>query len=59
MSPVLFARFVFEKLEKIESISRKIRKADFTNSISTLVVYSNYMSTWPSEIKLREMVENI
>jgi Lrp/AsnC family leucine-responsive transcriptional regulator len=59
MSPVLFARFAFDKLERIESISRKIRKADFINSISTLVVYSNYMSIWPSEIKLRKMVENI
>jgi DNA-binding Lrp family transcriptional regulator len=59
MSPVLFARFVFEKLERIEFISRKIREADFTNSISTLVIYSNYLCTWPSEIKLREMVENI
>jgi hypothetical protein len=59
MKPVFFARFVFEKLERIEIISRRIRKTDFTNSVSTLIFYSNNLFSWPVETKLKEMVENI
>ena len=59
MKPVFFARFVFDKLERIESISRSIRKANFTNSVSTLVFYSNNIYSWPVETKLREMVEKM
>jgi DNA-binding Lrp family transcriptional regulator len=59
MHPVLFARFVIEKLEKIESISQRIRLADFTNSVSTLVFYSNTLCSWPAEIKLKEMTDSI
>ena len=57
--PVFFARFVFEKLERIEFISRRIRKADFANSVSTLVFYSNNLYSWPVETKLRDMVDNM
>lgn len=55
--PVIFARFVVEKLETIESIAREVKRAPFVKSLSTLVFYSNYLFNWPGVTELRRLFE--
>jgi DNA-binding Lrp family transcriptional regulator len=57
-SPVIFARFVVEDLETIESIARTVRRAPFVKSLSTLVFYSNNLFDWPAVTELRLLLEN-
>lgn len=56
--PVIFARFVVEKLETIESIAREVKRAPFVKSLSTLVFYSNYLFNWPGVTELRRLFES-
>jgi Lrp/AsnC family leucine-responsive transcriptional regulator len=56
--PVIFARFVVEKLETIELIAREVKRAPFVKSLSTLVFYSNYIFDWPGVTELRRLFEN-
>ena len=56
--PVIFARFVVEKLETIELIAREVKRAPFLKSLSTLVFYSNSLFDWPGITELRRLFEN-
>ena len=56
--PVIFARFVVEKLETIESIAREVKRAPFVKSLSTLVFYSNYLFHWPGVTELRRLFDS-
>ncbi len=56
-SPVVFARFVVEDLEAIESIARVVKRAPFVESLSTLVLYSNNLFDWPGITELRRLFE--
>jgi Lrp/AsnC family leucine-responsive transcriptional regulator len=56
--PVIFARFVVEKLETIESIAREVKRAPFVKSLSTLVFYSNYLFDWPGVTELKRLFES-
>ena len=58
-SPMIFARFVVEDLETIESITRTVRRAPFVKSLSTLVFYSNNLFDWPAVTELRLLLENV
>ena len=56
--PVIFARFVVEKLETIELIAREVKRQPFVKSLSTLVFYSNYLFDWPGVTELRRLFES-
>lgn len=56
-SPVIFARFVVEDLETIESIARAVRRAPFVKSLSPLVFYSNNLFDWPGVTELRRLLD--
>ncbi len=56
--PVVFARFVVEDLEAIESIARVVKRAPFVKSLSTLVLYSNNLFDWPGITELRRLFED-
>ena len=56
--PVIFARFVVEKLETIESIAREVKRAPFVKSLSTLVFYSNNLFDWLGATELKRLIEN-
>ena len=56
-SPILFARFIVDELEKAESISREVRQADFAKSVSALVFYSNNLFDWPGEVRLGNFLD--
>jgi DNA-binding Lrp family transcriptional regulator len=57
-SPVVFARFVVEDLETIESIARAVKRNPFVKSLSTLVFYSNNIFNWPAVTELRRLFDN-
>ena len=56
-SPVVFARFVVEDLETIESIARAVKRAPFVKSLSPLVFYSNNLFDWPGVTELRRLLD--
>ena len=58
-SPIMFARFVVDKLETIESITKGVRKAPFVKSVTILVFFSNNMFEWPGVKELRLRLEEI
>ncbi len=57
-SPVVFARFVVEDLETIESIAKAVKRAPFVKSLSALVFYSNNLFDWPGASELRRILED-
>lgn len=57
-SPVVYARFVVEDLETIESIARTVKRAPFVKSLSPLVFYSNNLFDWPGVTELRRLLDN-
>lgn len=57
-SPVVFARFVVEDLETIESIARAVKRAPFVKSLSALVFYSNNLFDWPGVTGLKRILDN-
>jgi Lrp/AsnC family leucine-responsive transcriptional regulator len=56
--PVIYARFVVEKLETIELIAREVKRLPFVTSLSTLIFYSNYLFDWPGVTELKRLFEN-
>ncbi len=57
-SPVVFARFVVEDLETIESIARAVKRSPFVKSLSALVFYSNNLFDWPGASELRRILDD-
>ncbi|MFX1606062.1 MAG: winged helix-turn-helix transcriptional regulator [Promethearchaeota archaeon] len=57
--PVVFARFVVEDLETIESIARVVKRSPFVKSLSTLIFYSNNLFDWPGVTELRRLFDRI
>ena len=57
--PVVFARFVVEKLETIESIARTVRRSPYVKSLSTLVLYSNNIFDWPGVTELKCLLDTV
>ena len=57
-SPIVFARFVVEDLETIESIARAVKRAPFVKSLSALVFYSNNLFPWPGVTELRSLLDS-
>ncbi len=57
--PVVFARFVVEDLETIESIAREVKRSPLVKSLATLVFYSNNLFDWPGISELRRLIDNI
>ncbi|MFW9965208.1 MAG: winged helix-turn-helix transcriptional regulator [Candidatus Sifarchaeia archaeon] len=58
-SPTMFARFIIDNLETIESIAKVVRKAPFVKSVSILVFFSNNVFEWPGVKELRLRLEKI
>jgi DNA-binding Lrp family transcriptional regulator len=57
--PVVFARFVVEKLETIESIARSVRRSPYVKSMSALVLYSNNIFDWPGITELKSLLDTV
>lgn len=57
--PVVFARFVVEKLETIESIARTVRRSPYVKSMSALVLYSNNIFDWPGITELKSLLDTV
>lgn len=56
-SPTMFARFVIDNLETIESIAKVVRKSPSVKSVSILVFFSNSLFEWPGVKELRFRLE--
>lgn len=56
---LMYAEFVVESLQEAETISNKIREAEFVISSTTLVAYSSGKFPFPSQIKLNELLDSI
>jgi len=57
-SPTIFARFIIDDLENIESIAKVVRKSPSVKSVSVLVFFSNNLFEWPGVKELRLRFEN-
>lgn len=58
-APIIFARFIVDTLEIIESIAKVVRKAPSVKSVTILVFFSNNMFEWPGVKELRLRLEEI
>jgi len=57
--PIVFSRFVVDKLRTAHQISGKVKEFDTVESAQIFVCYSSYDFPWLGETLLQEMISNI
>ncbi|TFG94831.1 Lrp/AsnC family transcriptional regulator [Candidatus Thorarchaeota archaeon] len=57
--PMMIAEFVVKDLQEAERISSKLRQVDFIDSSTTMVAFSSAKFSYPSQIKLNELLDQV
>ncbi|MBE0526356.1 MAG: Lrp/AsnC family transcriptional regulator [Candidatus Thorarchaeota archaeon] len=57
--PMMIAEFVVKDLQEAERISSKLRQVDFIDSSTTMVAFSSAKFSYPSQINLNELLDQV